>query len=120
MGNVGFPFFLLLAIARPRPLRERPAANSGLDCRLCPRGGKEMRCIASLQEHTRQALLSEPLIFLMNRMALIPNGRLDRVGGLIGLEMIVVPFLSEPLIFLMNQMALIRDGDLNGWGFNWS
>ena len=56
----------------------------------------------------------------MNRMALIPNGRLDRVGGLIGLEMIVVPFLSEPLIFLMNQMALIRDGDLNGWGFNWS
>jgi len=33
-----------------------------------------------LQWHTRQALLSEPLIFLMNRMALIRKGRLDREG----------------------------------------
>ena len=32
-----------------------------------------------LQWPSRQALLSEPLIFLMNRMALIPKERLDRV-----------------------------------------
>ena len=62
-----------------------------------------------LQWPSRQALLSEPLtlpsealsaggVFLMNRMALIRNGRLDRVGG----------------GYCVNREVYARDRNLNG------